>query len=92
MSQLYADYEKQFGILSADITAKIGKVPNLAGGKRVFWISSVSISVLFYGFCCIAPLVHSQLCNRSANKQEKILNLVTVQPPCLPSASCDFYV
>ena len=38
MGDLFGDYEKQFGILSADITAKIGKVPNLSGGKLSFLI------------------------------------------------------
>ncbi len=40
MSELYSDYEKQFGVLSADITAKIAKVPNLSGGKFMLCIVS----------------------------------------------------
>lgn len=39
MSGLFSDYEKQFGILSADITAKIAKVPNLSGGKKNLFIA-----------------------------------------------------
>eukprot|EP00794_Sanderia_malayensis_P011734 gene11734-12954_t len=41
MSELYSDYEKQFGILSADITAKIGRVPNLSGEQKRDVVSDV---------------------------------------------------
>ena len=44
MTDLFSDYEKQFGILSADITAKISKIPNSSGGKRLVGINCFSIS------------------------------------------------
>jgi len=41
MSELYSDYEKQFGVLSADITAKIAKVPNLSGEQKRNVVSDI---------------------------------------------------
>lgn len=41
MTNLYSDYEKQFGILSADITAKIGKVPNLSGEQKLNAVAEI---------------------------------------------------
>ena len=52
MTDLFADYEKQFGVLSSDITAKIAKIPNLANGmKKVlfyFIIVTGPFSIFFY--------------------------------------------
>ena len=33
MSDLFSSYENTFGHLTADITAKIGRIPNLEGGR-----------------------------------------------------------
>ncbi|XP_065063073.1 vesicle transport through interaction with t-SNAREs homolog 1A-like [Rhopilema esculentum] len=41
MGDLFGDYEKQFSILSADITAKIGKVPNLSGAQKKDVVSEI---------------------------------------------------
>ena len=41
MTGLFADYEKQFGNLSSDITAKIAKVPNLANGERKVYLCAL---------------------------------------------------
>ena len=38
MTDLFADYEKQFGTLSSDITAKIAKIPNLANGETMIYL------------------------------------------------------
>ena len=52
MTDLFADYEKQFGVLSSDITAKIAKIPNLANGmKKVllcFMILNTPFSIKLY--------------------------------------------
>ena len=34
MTELFSHYEQQFGSLSAEITARICKIPNLHGGKK----------------------------------------------------------
>ena len=36
MGDLFDDYEKDFGVLSADIVAKTGKIPNVHGGMYDF--------------------------------------------------------
>jgi len=41
MSDLFEDYEKDFGVISADIVAKTGKIPNVQGG--MYSLSFVSI-------------------------------------------------
>jgi len=41
MTDLFADYEKQFGVLSSDITAKIAKIPNLANEEKKNVVSDV---------------------------------------------------
>ena len=32
MAQLFSDYEKDFGLITADIVAKTNKIPNVHGG------------------------------------------------------------
>ena len=35
MSSIFESYEQQFSTITADITARIGKIPNLTGSKLV---------------------------------------------------------
>lgn len=39
MGDLFADYENDFAVLSADIVAKTNKTPNVHGGKLLFFVS-----------------------------------------------------
>jgi hypothetical protein len=34
MSSVFESYEQQFSTITADITARIGKIPNLTGSKK----------------------------------------------------------
>lgn len=43
MSELFNNYEQQFGNLSAEITAKICKIPNLHGGRLSKNLPDVSL-------------------------------------------------
>ncbi|XP_065652326.1 vesicle transport through interaction with t-SNAREs homolog 1A isoform X2 [Hydra vulgaris] len=41
MSQLFSDYEKHFGIITADIVAKTNKLPNVQGDEKRELVTSV---------------------------------------------------
>lgn len=36
MATLIDNYEQQYAVLTADITAKIGRIVSLSGGKRIY--------------------------------------------------------
>ena len=41
MASLMQTFEQQYSVLSADITVKVGKVPNLHGGEKLGLIGDI---------------------------------------------------
>lgn len=57
MGELFVDYEKDFGILSADIVAKTSKIPNLHGGKNLCNKKFIVLDGCFMSFFRDATIV-----------------------------------
>ena len=60
MGDLFGSYENTFGTMTAEITAKIGRIPSLEGGKndvQFLFICDVSNFEIFWGWHIILTSV-----------------------------------